>query len=256
MKRFALAGNPISHSLSPRLFKAAYPGADMSYDLLETSAVEEAVEIFRKEYDAINVTSPFKESAFAFADSCDPVTETLRCTNLLMKKSGGIFASNTDFWAVSNILRPLRLDLGNPGVLVIGCGGAGKAAALAAADLHMTVFLANRTFGKAQEFASRIGGITPIELRQTSDVVGSGKAGIIIYAVPEMIEGIRELPLEGLTVIEANYRTPHLKDICCNSGARYVPGEEWLVLQAVTGFTMMTGTTPDEQAMRNCSHIR
>ena len=63
MSRFGLIGFPIAHSLSPRLFKAAY-GGRFRYDLLEYEDFDTAFRLFMKSYDAVNITAPFKEFAF------------------------------------------------------------------------------------------------------------------------------------------------------------------------------------------------
>jgi len=252
MKRFGLIGNPIANSLSPKLFKAAYPDSEMTYDLIETSTVEEGLSIFRKEYDAINVTAPFKESAFAAADRADSISRSLGATNLLIKKDGVIQAANTDFWAVTNILRLQKMRFEDANVMVIGCGGAGKSAALASSNLRLTTMMANRDVKKAREFCFRHGGMAPISLDRIADHIRLNNIGIIIYTVPVPIEGLDAIPLEGKVLIEANYVSPCLRQRCEEKGAIYVPGEEWLVQQALTGFTMMTGTTPDEQVLRNC----
>ena len=69
MKKFGLIGHPIAHSLSPALFKAAYDGK-YAYDLIEGEDFETSYRRFIEEYDAINVTAPFKEAAFAKAVLC------------------------------------------------------------------------------------------------------------------------------------------------------------------------------------------
>lgn len=252
MKKFGLVGYPISHSLSPRLFRAAYPDSDMTYDLIEVESVEEGLEIFNREYDAVNVTAPFKESAFSAANRSDSISRSLGATNLLMKKDGTIQASNTDFWAVTNILRLQKMRFEDPNVMVVGCGGAGKSAALASTNLHLTTVLANRSLKKAREFCFKHGGMAPVALDRIADQICLNNIGLIIYTLPVAIPGLESLPLEGKVVIEANYNNPCLGQICRDKGAIYVPGQEWLVQQAVTGFTLMTGITPDEQVLRDC----
>ena len=67
MDKFGLIGYPIAHSLSPRLFSAAY-GGRYAYELIETPDFEKAWECFMHGYKAINVTAPFKGDAFDAAD--------------------------------------------------------------------------------------------------------------------------------------------------------------------------------------------
>lgn len=256
MKKFGLIGNPIAHSLSPKLFKAAYPGSDMTYDLIEVETIEEGLDIFKRGYDAVNITTPFKESAFAAADRADSISRSLGATNLLLKKDGMIQAANTDFWAVTNILRLHKMRFDDPNVMVIGCGGAGKSAVLAATNLHLTTVLANRSLKKAREFCFKHGGVAPVALDRIAEQIKLNNIGLIVYTVPGPIAGLDSIPLKDKVVIEANYRTPCLKELCEKKGAIYVPGEEWLVQQAVTGFTMMTGTAPDEQVLRDCCSLQ
>ena len=62
MKRFGLIGKPISHSGSPRLFRAGYHGK-YEYDLIEAPDFETSWKLFLEKYDGINVTAPYKELA-------------------------------------------------------------------------------------------------------------------------------------------------------------------------------------------------
>lgn len=252
MKKFGLIGTPISGSLSPLMFKAAYPGSDMTYDLIETDNVEEALDIFRKEYDAVNVTAPFKESAFKAAERADSVCRRLGVTNLLMKRDGSIHASNTDYLAVANILRLHKVRFKDANVMVIGCGGAGKSAAIASSSLHLTTMVADRTVRKAGEFCFKHGGMAPLPFENIVQQVNLSNIGIIIYTLPVPVGWLEELPLNGKVVLEANYVTPCLEQICQEKGAIYVSGREWLLQQAIAGFTLMTGSAPNEQVLRDC----
>ena len=67
MMKFGIIGDPVSHSKSPVLFKAAYAGA-WPYELIEGSDFETSWKKFLEEYTGINVTAPFKALAFGKAD--------------------------------------------------------------------------------------------------------------------------------------------------------------------------------------------
>ena len=179
--------------------------------------------------------------------------------------------------------------------LVVGCGGAGRAAAVAALRLGCRVTLANRTpsraaaladdlntrlspidtpasidspvgtnpVGTATSIGSPLGttpvGTTPVA---TSGTEPAGAAGsrpactwvpvedlpslspdLVIYTVPGPMDGFPEFP-EAI-VLEANYRTPCLK----GCGRTYISGLRWLLFQAVAGYEIFTGETPDADAM-------
>lgn len=249
MKRFGLIGNPISHSRSPLLFKAAYPDSYMSYELIEAGTLDESFDKFIHSFDAVNVTAPFKETALLKADAASPVASRAGATNLLVKQDGRILAYNTDYSAVKSILSSLVRPSCPPSVLVIGCGGAGKAAALAASDLNCKTFVANRSFGKAQEFCSRTERTVPIAMKEIAEKIHL--QDIVIYTLPVPLEEILNAGFTGKTVIEANYKDPCLSFLSNGSGATtYIPGQEWLVRQAADGFTIMTGIKPDIKRIR------
>ena len=89
--KFGLIGHPIEHSLSPALFKAGYD-RKYPYDLIEEQDFEKAYQRFLAEYDGINVTSPFKETALLKADIVSDECRMIGATNLLVKTDAGVTA--------------------------------------------------------------------------------------------------------------------------------------------------------------------
>lgn len=267
---FGLIGHPIAHSLSPALFKAGYDGR-YPYELIETEDFEEAYNRFVEGYDGINVTAPFKELAFAKAEILSEECKAVRATNLLVKTPEGIKAYNSDFrgvrmWLEERFLDFTRNDVNGtrndvsgtrnvnggqadvPTVLTVGLGGAGKAAAAAAGSLGMNVLLMNRT-----QFDS---GILPL----TDFCRYFRQADIIIYNIPAAIPQLEELTEDDFRggkecrakhILEANYRNPSFdanllqKMSKANPLAEYTSGRTWLLYQAVTGYEIFTGETPD-----------
>ena len=215
MDRFGLIGHPIGHSLSPRLFTAAY-GGRYPYDLIETPDFEEAWARFLAGYRAINVTAPFKGDAFGRADWKSPECLRIGATNLVVKTPEGLKAYNSDYLGVRAILA----GLGRGTAAVIGYGGAGKAALAAAEDLG---------------FDTR--------LYRHAEISGGVAADVIIYTLPRFVPGADRLDCAHL--LEANYR-----DACLSGHPGYIPGTEWLLQQAVSGYVLMTGEQPDPVPMR------
>lgn len=230
--KFGLIGYPVSHSKSPELFRKAFPGTSSTYTLVETPDFEQAMAIFRKDFDAVNVTAPFKEKAFLAADEADTVTSMIGASNLLVKKGGRIKAYNTDFWAVQHILREEAVPGDELATLVVGCGGAGKAAAMAASDVGRSVIVANRNFERAEDFCRRSGSMSAIRLEEIPDVVS--RCSFVIYTLPLLIKEASSFQNDdSFVVVEANYKDPVI------SSPRYVPGEVWLEKQAVASFSIM-----------------
>ena len=285
MKKFGLIGHPIAHSLSPALFKAAYDGK-YAYDLIEGEDFETSYRRFAEEYDAINVTAPFKEPAFFKADILSEECKVTGATNLLVKTPEGIKAYNSDFLGVRMWLSEVAEDLKGvlppwpqgsranskqPGgllqraaptewagflsypqlplkdvkILIVGLGGAGKAAAAAAESLGMEVIRMNRTVRDSTTH--------PLdEFRQYFR-----EADIIIYNIPTAIPALKELTESDFAadrpkhILEANYKDPSMAEILKPFGSKavYTGGRTWLLYQAVTGYEILTGEKPDLRRM-------
>lgn len=240
MKKFGLIGHPIAHSLSPALFKAAYDGK-YAYDLIEGEDFETSYRRFIEEYDAINVTAPFKEAAFAKADILSEECASTGATNLLVKTPEGIKAYNSDFLGVRMWLSEVTEDLKGVKILIVGLGGAGKAAAAAAESLGMDVIRMNRTVRNSQTH--------PLDdFRKCFR-----KANIIIYNIPAAIPELKELTDSDFNedkpklILEANYKDPSLRETMESFGSKavYTGGETWLLYQAMTGYKILTGEKPD-----------
>ena len=256
MKKFGLIGHPIAHSLSPALFKAGY-GGRYPYELIETPDFEEAYQRFLSEYDGINVTAPFKELAFAKADIISEECRLIGATNLLVKTTEGVAAYNSDFRGLLHWIE----DITNGHirkVLIVGLGGAGKAAAVAAWKAGMEVVLMNRDISKAEDMASRLGSRAAV--RPLTDFAENfSQADIIIYNLPVSLPEIDILCAKSSAgrkhLLEANYKNPSFdKDTLeklSNKGIdiEYHSGRTWLLLQAFTGYELFAGEKPDLSKM-------
>lgn len=234
MKRFALIGNPAAGSLSPRLFEAAY-GGRYAYDLLEGPSFGDLWQRFLDGYDGINITAPFKQDAFRCVDHLTEDARLCGAVNLAVKTESGILGCNTDVDGVVLSVRETGLPVSD--ALIVGCGGAGRAAAVAALRLGCRVTLANRTASRAEELSAALGcGWVPVE------ALPDLSPDLVVYTVP----GPMDLPaFPEAVILEANYRTPALT----GCGRAYISGRRWLLYQAVAGYAVFTGEKPDAEAM-------
>ncbi|MCQ2149188.1 MAG: hypothetical protein MJY45_02360 [Bacteroidales bacterium] len=233
MKRYALIGYPVAGSLSPLMFRLAY-GGRWSYDLVEEPSFDSAWKIFLERYDGVNVTAPYKETACGRADVLSGECRRIGATNLLVKRSDGICAYNSDYLGVRRLLGEVFGDAPRGKALIVGFGGAGKAALAAAEDAGFDPVVCNRSTDKAN-------GIRPLSevrnLARTSEIV--------IYTIPFLIGEITGIRCPVL--LEANYRTPAL--LSEPGIGRYVHGREWMLRQAVEGYSLFTGEKPDAVSM-------
>ena len=174
------------------------------------------------------------------------ISATLGSANTILLKDGKLHSWNTDYYGVQNTLLE-HLVPGNSTplqALVIGAGGAGKAAALAVKDMGMEVFFANRSSHAAKPFAQKIGAEyvaleqIPLLLEQTD---------IIVYNLSMAIPQFDGVSLEGKIVFEANYAHPNLAD---KGAGKYIDGRYWLYNQAIPAFRIFTSKEPCTAAMR------
>lgn len=262
--RFGIIGDPVDHSLSPSLFKAAY-GGKYPYDLIQGNVFATSWQRFLDDYDGINITAPFKENACRSVDILSPGALCTGAVNLAVKTPRGIEGHNTDIYGVIGSVRDVLGGAGYPSVpkaLVIGCGGAGRAAVVAAAQMGYAVSLLNRTFSKAEALAREMSQyyISTIPASDLKAAVSS--ADLIIYTASGPLEGLDKLTSADLTtspdrpakiLFEAAYREtsfgPRLRTVMEDAGCRYVSGKKWLLHQAVAGYGIFTGEAPDVHAM-------
>jgi shikimate 5-dehydrogenase len=237
--KFALIGHPVAGSLSPRLFEAAY-GGRYPYDLIDEPAFEAAWGRFLAGYNGINVTAPFKQDAFARVSRLTPDALATGAVNLVVRRGEETVGYNTDVEGVLGAIRETGLPVSD--ALIVGAGGAARAAAVAALRLGCRVTIANRTFSKADELAYSLG-CEAISLAH----MGSLTPDLVIYTLP----GGAPLTLEGslfrnALILEAEYKHPVLADIPCRT---YVGGRRWLLWQAVAGYALFTDEEPDAEKM-------
>ena len=269
MKKFGLIGYPISHSLSPALFKAAYNGKYI-YDLIEIEDFETAYQKFLDEYAVINVTAPFKEPAFQKADVVSEDCKAIGATNILMKRDDGkIVAGNSDHLGVSGAIAECisnGTDITKV-ALIVGCGGAAKAAAYATCkDGYKTIIL-NRSFDKAHEFAESLKNTCGFDVEakpMTEFCECFRKAGVIVYTLPLHVPALNQLseddikgvPAAAKILLEANYKDPSFSAAYIeglrkvNPALVYIHGKEWLLHQAVGAYKSFTGEDPNIENMR------
>ena len=243
VKHFGLIGYPINHSLSPELFKEAHPNTLSTYDLIEKPTFQEAFSIFKERYDAVNVTAPYKEPAFLASDEHDSSSSIIEATNLLVKEGNHIKSYNTDVEGVMECISKgieRHLASGNTkgdkiSTLIIGAGGAGKAAALASLNMGLPTVILNRSDKKAFEFADRLAlthsfEISAVPFTEIQSAIHNSQ--IIIYTIPDYIEVLADCDFSEKIIIEANYRNPSISPSFIKKATLYLSGKEWLKAQA------------------------
>jgi Shikimate 5-dehydrogenase len=251
MLKFGLIGNPIAHSKSPALFKAAYNSNNLEYNIIEADTCQKAMEIFNAQgYKGINITAPFKNEIMNYSTHPDRISSLLSAANILIKENGELHSYNSDYYGVTDTLKEFISEFSNKSAIIIGAGGAGKAAALAAKDIGFkNVSLTNRSNNKVIDFCNKIGiKFSPFEKIEESII----KSDVVIYALSVKLPNLNNINFKDKIFFEANYANPQFAD--CNANI-YIKGEYWLLNQAVKAFELFTHTKPNTLKMRELINI-
>jgi shikimate dehydrogenase len=256
MQVFGLLGNPVGHSLSPPMHEAAYDelGMDARYVTFEPepdalpAALEGAAALG---IAGLNVTIPFKRDVLDLVEP-DDLARRIGAVNTV-DLSGTPTGHNTDAEGVVRALERHEVSLEGTAV-VVGAGGAGRAAAFALADAGMRVRIANRTVERAEELAEAVEGATAHPLSALDDLLAD--ASVLVNATSVgMEEDATPVPAtalhDGLAVLDAVYtpvETRLLRDAAA-AGATTVDGAWMLLYQGVAAFERWTGREAPVDAM-------
>jgi shikimate dehydrogenase len=254
-------GHPVAHSRSPAIQNAAFEavGLDWRYVKLpvEPRLFEETVRALPGSgYRGANVTIPHKLAALRVATSASPAARAVGAANTLtFEPDGTIHADNTD---VPGLLEVIPLTRGRT-ALVLGAGGAGRAAAYALRSAGADVAVWNRTPERAERLARELG-VRAVTNGQRADIY----VNCTSIGLDGRPDGVKDLPLSadyvgaGSCVVDMVYRaggTP-LLHAAQAWGARTIDGLEVLIAQGAASFTRWTGRPTERKAMREAVDLK
>ena len=256
---FGVVGNPVEHSLSPRLHNAAYRAlgipalylpfhaesfGDFWLEVVESEVLEEIGMPLR----GLSVTTPHKEAALCVAAAVSPRSERIGAANTLIWNDGAWAGETTDPDGVVLPLRERGIDPSGRRAAVVGTGGAGRAAAEGLMAAGAQVTLVNRSAERGERAASLLDlPFVPLDRFAPADfdllvnatTLGRGTGGDQGEALPFPVDALRA----GAAVVDLVYRetpTPLLQ-AARERGLEAVDGREVLLGQALGQFRMMTG---------------
>ena len=235
--KFALIGHPVAGSLSPSLFSAAYDGR-YPYDLLDFETFEDAWNLFLDQYTGINVTAPFKQDAYAHVDKLSEGARATGAVNLVVKADDGLRGYNTDVDGIVNSVREAGLPVAD--ALVVGTGGAARAAIVAAQKLGCQITVAGRSALKVESLAQAFG-CRGVSLPEAA----SHRPDLLLYTLPGTAP-VPALNFSDAVILEAEYKHPALSGAPCRA---YIGGKRWLLHQAAAGYALFTGEAPSFEKM-------
>ena len=156
MKKYLVIGNPIEHSLSPRLhnYWIKQNNIDAQYDKQQVNKgdIKKIINEIRSEtIQGINVTVPFKKSVLPFLDKLTSKATITQSVNIIFKKKDEIVGDNTDISGFELSLKNINYNPRNKKIFILGAGGVVPSIILALKNLGASkIFLSNRTKEKAE----------------------------------------------------------------------------------------------------------
>ena len=260
-KVYGVAGNPIRSSLSPIMMNTAFRRETVNavYLALQANKLSDLLKLVDEiPIQGISVTMPLKQEIMEHLEKTDPLSAKIgACNTVLRAQDGKLYGFNTD---VAGITGPLekRMSLRGTKVLVLGAGGAARAAVFGLRDKGAEVFILNRTAEIAQKLARQSGSKTI-----KKDAVAKTQFDVIINATPIGMAGIKApqlleaKDLNTKLVFDLVYNpleTPLLR-MARQKGIPIVTGIEMFVQQGARQFEIFTGKpAPEEEMLRVVIH--
>ncbi len=254
---YGVVGDPIAHSLSPAIMNAAFRRENVNavYLALHAKTLKDLLTCVKEiPLHGISVTMPYKEAILAHLDNSDShTTKVGACNTVVRAQDGKLYGFNTD---TAGIVRPLERRLNTiegARILVLGAGGAARAAVFGLKERGAEVYILNRSLGPAKKLAhqARARIMKRPDLKKMS-------FDVIINATPVGMGNSRETPLQDKE-INARYvfdmvydpAETRLLKLAKERGAQIIPGIEMFVHQAARQFEIWTGKpAPFDEMLR------
>lgn len=270
-QHYAVLGHPIGHTLSPVMHNASFRSLDLdavylAFDVAPERLMTTLPAMADMGFRGVNLTVPLKEVAFRGLSNLDESARRLGSVNTVEFTPQGLKGHSTDGQGFLLALREtFALRPKGLSVFVLGCGGAGRAVAIACARegaAHLTLADADATRARmlADEMAALApqSRVEPTESNPTAWLRACSRADLIVHATPVGMQPNDKTLLgpeafrKGQHVYDLIYMVPEtvFMKAAREGGAETANGLGMLLHQGAFSFTIWTGQTPDIGAMR------
>ncbi len=150
MGKYGCIGKKLGHSFSKEIHARL---ADYEYELIEINENEVEEFFVKKDFEAINVTIPYKQTVMPYLDYISDVAKNIGAVNTIVKKDGKLYGYNTDYYGMKALIEKNGIKLKGKKVLILGTGGTSKTAVTLATDMGASsVWVVSRN--KTEKFIS------------------------------------------------------------------------------------------------------
>ncbi len=261
-----VVGHPVSHSLSPAIQNAA-----IRHD--KRNAVYVAFDVTPEDFEAfvegmrvagalgLNVTLPHKRAAFEVSGTVTEEAQWTEAVNTLTFDGDEVIGDNTDVEGVRDALVELGAELDGAKALLIGAGGAGRAAARALMGRAAEIWIANRTPARAERLRGLIG--RSAQVIPWKDLAGAAReADVIVHATSVGLDGsesvlssssLRGSSCSALLDLVYGPKETKLVHEARRAGVQAADGLNMLVLQGAGAYTAFWDEEPPLEVMRKAA---
>ncbi len=132
MKKYGCIGKKLTHSFSKEIHSKL---ADYDYELIELNENELEDFFNAKNFNAINVTIPYKQAVIPYLYSLSDTAKRIGAVNTIVNKNGKLYGYNTDYYGMKALVQKTDIELKNKKVLILGTGGTSKTANVLTEDM-------------------------------------------------------------------------------------------------------------------------
>ena len=253
MKKYLVVGNPINHSLSPKLHNYWIKNNNIDA-IYERQKIDEAelknliFEIKKRRIDGANVTVPFKKKIIPHLDILSPEANDTQSVNTIYLKDNKVIGHNTDIYGFESAIKNFRFDVSGKKVFILGAGGVVPSLIFALKNMKaLEIVVANRTKAKAEHLKVLFKNIKVVNWGEIPDF------DMIINATSIGLNKDDELNLDlkkvgnkkfFYDVIYSPSETNFLKN-AKNQGNTSENGKLMFVYQALAAFKVWHGIQPE-----------
>ena len=227
MKKYGCIGKKLTHSFSKEIHTML---ADYEYELIELGEGEIKPFFEKKDFEAINVTIPYKETVIPYLYSVSEIAKRIGAVNTIVNMDGKLYGYNTDYYGMKSLIEKIGLDLKNKKVLVLGTGGTSKTAQVVAKDFGASdIFVVSRS--KKENCITYEEAIN--EHSDSNIVINTTPSGMYPDCETKPIEISHFNSLEGVVDAVYNPLSTNLVSDAKKKGIKAEGGLYMLVMQAV-----------------------
>tara|TARA_B100001287_G_C22608408_1_gene493900 strand:- start:178 stop:972 length:795 start_codon:yes stop_codon:yes gene_type:complete len=169
MKKYFVIGNPINHSLSPKLqnYWLKQNKIQATYDKIQLDEKDIKNFIYnikQQEIAGCNVTVPYKRTVINYLDKLSPEAEQTKSVNTVIYKNGSLVGHNTDIIGFTKAIQSLNFEMKDKTILILGAGGVVPSIILALRKMAVSeIIVSNRTIERAKNLNSLFNNLNIVE---------------------------------------------------------------------------------------------